>query len=54
MCLTVLNYILEQGFFIGEFMVVFEVVEGVFEDAIINAVLVLVGLVGLLPAQIDE
>lgn len=45
---------MEEVFLVGEFVVVFEVVEGMLEDAIVDAVLVLVGLVGLLPAQVDE
>lgn len=54
MCFTILKQVMEEVFLIGEFEVVFEVVEGMFEDVIIDAILVLVGLVGLLPAQVDE
>lgn len=45
---------MEEVFLVGELIVVFEVVERMLEDAIVDAVLVLVGLVGLLPAQVDE
>lgn len=53
-CLAVLEEIVEEAFFIGELVVVLEVVQRVLEDAVVDAVLVLVALVRLLPTQVYE
>jgi hypothetical protein len=52
--LAVLIDVFKEIFLVGELLVVFEVVEGLAKDAVIDAVLILVAFVGLLPAQVDE
>lgn len=52
--LAVVLEVPEQCFLVGELVVVLKVVETVLEDAVVNAVLVLVVSVGLLPAQVHE
>ncbi len=54
MVFAVLEDVLEEVLLVGEFLVVLEVVQAVLEDAVVDAVLVLVGLVRLLPLQVDE
>ena len=46
--------VFKEEVFAGELLVVLEMVEGVLKDAIIHAVFVFVGFVGLLPSEVDE
>lgn len=54
MILAILNNVLKQVLLIGKFMMILKMIEGMFEDAIIDAILILVGLVALLPLEVDE
>lgn len=54
MVFAVVDDIFKEVFLVGEFLVVFEVVEGMLKDAIIDAILIFVCFIGLLPFEIDE
>jgi hypothetical protein len=54
MGLAVLMEVFKEVVFAGELLVMLEVVEGVLKDAVVDAVFVFVGFVGLLPAEVDE
>jgi hypothetical protein len=52
--LTVVIEVLEEVLLVGQFVMIFEMVERLFEDAIVDTVLVFVVFVALLPPQIYE
>ena len=54
MRLTVFIKVPKQHLLIGELLMVFKMIETMFENLVIDAVFILVRLVGLLPAKIQE
>ena len=52
--LAIIIEVFEEVFLVGEFMVILEMIEGLFEDAIIDAVLVFIVFIALLPSQVNE
>ena len=51
---AVFRQVPEEHFLVGEFVMVLKMIEGVFENFVIDTVFVLVRLVALLPAKVQE